>query len=388
MTRLLIKKFVKNPEDIDSSETRASYGALSSGVGIICNVFLFMLKYIMGLLTNSISIISDAFNNLSDSASCIITLLGYKMAAKPADKAHPFGHGRMEYLTSLIISAIIVLMGFELFKSSAVKLIHPEEVKFSIAAVISLLVSIAIKLWMSFFNGFLGRKIKSVVMIATSQDSRNDVITTTAALIALIASIFTDFPVDAVMGIFVSVFILKSGYEIIKDTVDELIGKPVSHELTEKIRSIVTEDERIMGIHDLIIHSYGPGNMIGSCHVEVNAADNFVAIHELVDKIERSISQQLGVMMTIHMDPVDTDDVRVAECKSMINDIISGIDSCLHIHDFRIVSGEMHTNLIFDLVVPFDYRYTYEEIKNMIDAKLFEKSHQYFTVITFDADYS
>lgn len=387
MTNFLIRIFIKQPDDTDSPKIRAAYGTLSSFVGIFCNIILFIAKYIVGTLSNSISIISDAFNNLSDSASCIITLFGYKISSKPADKDHPFGHGRMEYLTSLIISAIIVFVGLELFKGSLQKLLNPEEVKFSIAALVSLIISIGIKLWLSLFNTTLGKKINSVVMLATAKDSRNDVITTISALIALVFSIFSDLPLDALMGIFVSLFILKSGYEIIKDTVDELLGKPASPETTSKLYSMILKNEKIIGVHDMIVHSYGPSCTIASCHVEVKATENFVAVHELVDKIERDVLNEMNILLTIHMDPIDTDDENVQECKNMILEIIGNIDNALHIHDFRIVSGEMHTNLIFDLVVPYKTKYSSDEIKAMIDDRLSKFDHRYFTVITFDTEY-
>lgn len=387
MTNFLIRIFIKQPDNTDSQKTRAAYGTLSSFVGIFCNIILFIAKYIVGTLSNSISIISDAFNNLSDSASCIITLFGYKISSKPADKDHPFGHGRMEYLTSLIISAIIVFVGLELFNGSLQKLLNPEEVKFSIAALVSLIISIGIKLWLSLFNTTLGKKINSVVMLATAKDSRNDVITTISALIALVFSIFSDLPLDALMGIFVSLFILKSGYEIIKDTVDELLGKPASPETTSKLYSMILKNEKIIGVHDMIVHSYGPSCTIASCHVEVKATENFVAVHELVDKIERDVLNEMNILLTIHMDPIDTDDENVQECKNMIMEIIGNIDSALHIHDFRIVSGEMHTNLIFDLVVPYKTKYSSDEIKAMIDDRLSKFDHRYFTVITFDTEY-
>lgn len=387
MTNFLIRIFIKQPDNTDSQKTRAAYGTLSSFVGIFCNIILFIAKYIVGTLSNSISIISDAFNNLSDSASCIITLFGYKISSKPADKDHPFGHGRMEYLTSLIISAIIVFVGLELFKGSLQKLLNPEEVKFSIAALVSLIISIGIKLWLSLFNTTLGKKINSVVMLATAKDSRNDVITTISALIALVFSIFSDLPLDALMGIFVSLFILKSGYEIIKDTVDELLGKPASPETTSKLYSMILKNEKIIGVHDMIVHSYGPSCTIASCHVEVKATENFVAVHELVDKIERDVLNEMNILLTIHMDPIDTDDENVQECKNMILEIIRNIDNALHIHDFRIVSGEMHTNLIFDLVVPYKTKYSSDEIKTMIDDRLSKFDHRYFTVITFDTEY-
>ncbi|MBE6861902.1 MAG: cation transporter, partial [Ruminococcus sp.] len=253
LTGLLVKAFVKNHENISESRVRGAYGTLSSIVGIICNILLFVLKYIMGTLSNSIAVVSDAFNNLSDSASCIVTLLGYKMSAKPADKDHPFGHGRMEYLTSLIIAAVILLMGVELFRDSVGKIIHPEEVKFRVIVLVSLILSVAVKLWMARFNTILGRKISSTAMLATAKDSRNDVIATIATIISLVASLFTDLPVDGVMGIIVSVFVLKAGLEIIMETVDELLGKPADPETVKEITRLVCCDDRIQGIHDLII---------------------------------------------------------------------------------------------------------------------------------------
>ena len=388
MINFLVRKFVKEPENVDSPKTRESYGTLSSFVGIACNVTLFVVKYAMGIMSNSIAVISDAFNNLSDSASCIITLFGYKMAAKPADKDHPFGHGRIEYLTSLIISAIIVIMGFELFRDSAAKIFHPEDVKFSWIVLASLVLSIALKFWMSHFNNILGHKINSTVMIATAKDSKNDVIATSATVVAVIASLFTKLPVDGIMGVIVSAFILKAGYGIIKDTVDDLIGKPADEELVAKIQEIIMSDERIIGIHDLLIHSYGPGSLIGSCHVEVRCNDDFVMLHDAVDVAEHRINHELGVLMTIHMDPVDVDDQKVNECRSMVRSIIKNISEDLSIHDFRLVSGETHTNLIFDLVVPYDIKFTDQQLKEIIDDKLSFQPVNYYTVITFDKQYT
>lgn len=286
MTDFLVKKFIKNPDDIENSKVRQSYGSLSSGVGLVCNILLFLIKYIMGTLSGSISIVSDAFNNLSDSGGCIVTFLGYKMASKPADKDHPFGHGRVEYLTSLILSAIIVIVGFELFKSSAGKIMNPEPVKFSIIVLVSLIISICVKLWMSVFNMKLGKKINSGVMTATAEDSRNDVIATSATVIALISSLFTDFPIDGIMGVIVSLFILKTGFDIIRDTLDELIGKPVQPEIIEKIKNSIISDSDIIDIHDLVIHNYGVTKMIGSCHIEIRSDMSFQEVHEIADRTE------------------------------------------------------------------------------------------------------
>ena len=384
MVNFLIKTFIKNSENTENPKIRQKYGTLSSIVGIICNVLLFLIKYAMGTLSHSISIVSDAFNNLSDCAGCLVTLLGYKMASKPADKNHPFGHGRMEYLTSLIIAALIIFVGIELLKNSVEKIINPVEIRFSFAVLISLVFSIAVKLWMAVFNAELGKKINSSVLTATAKDSKSDVIATSATLIALICSLFTALPVDGVMGLLVSVFILKSGYDIVKDTVDELLGKPADPEIINHIKEYVLKNDKIIGIHDLIIHSYGPGNMIGSCHVEVKSNELFTEVHDIVDSIEREIHNNLNILMTIHMDPIEVNDMLTNKCKKLVNNIIHSIDSSLDLHDFRIVSGESHTNLIFDLVVPFECKYSNEELKQKIDMQLSKENINYYTVIVFD----
>lgn len=388
MTELLIRKFIKNYDDTDNPRVREKYGTLSSIVGIVCNVMLFLLKYAMGTLAGSIAVISDAFNNLSDSASCIVTLFGYKLSAKPADKDHPFGHGRMEYLTSLIIAAVIIVMGIELFKTSAVKIIHPEKVAFRWIVFISLLVSIGVKLWMSLFNTKLGKKINSTVMLATAKDSRNDVIATLATVISVVASLFTDLPVDGVMGVLVSAFILKAGYEIIRDTVDELLGKPADAECVRQITGIVLCDERIIGLHDMIIHNYGPGNVFGSCHAEVRSTENFVSVHDLIDTIEHEIHRRMKIIMTIHIDPVEVDNEQLNIRKEMISRNLHEISPELSFHDFRMVVGDTHTNLIFDIVVPFGFKMSDDEIKEKIDRSLEGDSVKFYTVITFDHGYT
>ena len=376
MTKFLIQKFIKNPDDINNLKVRRNYGTLSSVVGIICNVFLFILKYIMGTLSGSISVVSDAFNNLSDSAGCMVTLLGYKLASKPADKDHPFGHGRMEYLTALTIAVLILIVAFELFRNSVNKIIHPEKLTFSLIVLISLLVSILIKLWMSFFNAFLGKKINSSVMLATAKDSRTDVIATSATCIAVISSLYTNLPVDGIMGLVVSLFIFKSGIDIVKDTVDNLLGKPVDSDIVYAIKEMIGESD-----------NYGPGNMIGSLHAEVKSNEDFVFVHDMIDELERRIHKELNILMTIHMDPIETDNEQVNLSLDMIRNIILDIDPCLQIHDFRLVAGDTHTNLIFDIVVPYDCKYNNDDIKELIDKQLDKMEDNYYTVITFDREY-
>ena len=387
MTKFLIQKFIKNPDDINNLKVRRNYGTLSSVVGIICNVFLFILKYIMGTLSGTISVVSDAFNNLSDSAGCMVTLLGYKLASKPADKDHPFGHGRMEYLTALTIAVLILIVAFELFRNSVNKIIHPEKLTFSLIVLISLLVSILIKLWMSFFNAFLGKKINSSVMLATAKDSRTDVIATSATCIAVISSLYTNLPVDGIMGLVVSLFIFKSGIDIVKDTVDNLLGKPVDSDIVYAIKEMIGESDKIIGIHDLVVHNYGPGNMIGSLHAEVKSNEDFVFVHDMIDELERRIHKELNILMTIHMDPIETDNEQVNLSLDMIRNIILDIDPCLQIHDFRLVAGDTHTNLIFDIVVPYDCKYNNDDIKELIDKQLDKMEDNYYTVITFDREY-
>ncbi len=387
MTKLLVSKFVKDFENVKSPKVRESYGLLSSWVGIVCNVLLFIAKFVIGTFANSISIISDGFNNLSDCASCVVTMFGYKMAAKPADKDHPFGHGRMEHLTALVIAMVIMVVGVELFTGSVDKIIHPERVSFSLVALVVLVISILIKLWMGLFNRKLGNKVESSVMLATSKDSLNDVLATSATLIALVAAIFTDAPIDGIMGVVVSVMILISGFGIVKETVDELLGQPASPEIVKSLKEIVDECHYSLGMHDLIIHSYGPGNLIGSVHIEVDGKENIMDIHDAIDELERNIYDELGIRMTIHMDPVETDNENLKLCKDMIEVILSEVDSELHFHDFRMVAGPSHTNLIFDVVVPHDCKLSDRQIKEAIDEKLLMREKKYYTVITFEKNY-
>lgn len=387
ITNLLVKKFVRDYENVQDIKVRERYGVLSSFVGIVCNIILFSAKFIIGMFAHSIAIISDGFNNLSDCATCVVTMFGYKMAAKPADRDHPFGHGRMEYLTSLIISAVIMLVGCELLKTSVEKIVHPEKVTFSVVALLVLILSIGMKVWMGFFNRKLGKKVNSSIMLATSQDSFSDVFATLATLVALVASIWTDLPIDGIMGLVVSVLILRAGFEIMKDTTDQLLGTPADEELVEKLNEFVNARPVSKGMHDLIIHNYGPGNMIGSLHVEVDCREDIMEIHDAIDVLEHDIYEEFKIQMTIHMDPIDPDDEHTAQCKHMMNEILESIHEKLSLHDFRVVSGSTHTNLIFDVVIPYECEYSVEEIQERINEALKGKDTLYFTVITFDKTY-
>lgn len=388
MVQGIVKLFIKNYEDIQSEEVRKRYGFLSSIIGIILNLLLFALKYGMGVLSGSVSIISDAFNNLADSGSCVLTLFGYKMAAKSADKDHPFGHGRMEYLISLSVAAIIMVVGFELLKTSVQKIITPEKITFSYIVLGSLLLSIAVKFWLSYFNKSLGKRIHSTVMIATATDSANDVIATLATVVALVASLFTKLPVDGIMGCVVSIFILASGYGMIKDTVDLLLGKPADKEIIDQLKAILHESSITMGLHDIIIHSYGPGVTFGSVHVEVDSLGDIMSIHDAIDELEKKVYEQLHVILTVHMDPVEADNQKLNEAKVMLGEILSQIDESLSFHDLRIVAGPTHTNLIFDIVVPFQSKLSEDKIKEALNRKLAEKETVYYAVVNIDREFT
>lgn len=387
MIDFLVKHFVKDYEDVKNPVVRERYGMFSSIVGMICNIILCISKIIIGMLAHSIAILSDGVNNLSDCATCIVTMFGYKMAAKPADKDHPFGHGRMEYLTSLVIATAILLVGFELLKSSVGKILHPEKVVFSVVALLVLILSIIIKIWMGMMNRRLGNRVDSSIMLATSQDSFSDVIATSATMVALIASIWVKFPIDGLMGVAVSVLILMSGYGIVKETVDELLGAPADEEVVSALRELIEESHVAQGMHDLMIHSYGPGNLIGSVHVEVDCHGDIMEIHDAIDELERNIYEELHIRMTIHMDPLDLHDERSNACKELVTKLLKEMDENLSLHDFRMIAGPTHTNLIFDVVIPYDCALTQDEIRKRLAQELSKEEVQYYTVITFDKSY-
>ncbi|CDE33335.1 putative uncharacterized protein [Ruminococcus sp. CAG:403] len=389
LTERILQRIIPHAQDVENPAVRKAYGTFASVVGIGCNLFLFVLKYIMGTFGNSVAILSDAFNNLSDSANCLIMLFGYKMAAKPADRKHPFGHGRAEYLTSMGIAVVILLMGLELLKDSVDKILHPEPVSFQVLILVSLIGSIAIKLGMAAFYHALGRRVQSGVLEASAKDSRNDCVATGSTILALLAALVTDWPVDGIIGIFVSILILKTGYDIIRDTMDDLLGRPADPELVKQIHEMLAEEPHILGIHDLMLHNYGPGHVIGSCHAEVRSDENFAQIHDVIDRAEREIQEKLGILMTIHMDPLELDNALVVQCAQQVREIIHGLDPNLSMHDFRLIAGERERNFIFDLVVPFDCMYENEELQELIEAALNEMEPVLcHAVITFDRDFA
>lgn len=374
MISILSKIFIKDANDFTSPAIRRAYGTLCSIVGIFLNVLMFAGKYIAGTIANSVSITADAFNNLSDAGSSIITLLGFRLAGRKPDPDHPFGHGRIEYLSGLAVSILILLMGFELMKSSVTKLIHPEPVEASLLAGGIMVAAILIKVYMAFYNKTIGKKIDSAAMAAVAADSLSDTISTVVVLISMILSKFIDFPIDAVAGIFVAILILKTGFDSVRDTVAPLLGQAPDPELVKQIEEIVMKQEHVVGIHDFIVHDYGPGRLFVSLHAEVPGDVDIFELHDEIDNAEFELRDVIGCEPTIHMDPIDVNNEHLAELKEAVAKIIKEYDEVLTFHDFRMVPGETHTNLIFDVVVPAKYKkansQVNEELKEIIHSKL------------------
>ena len=355
MTDFLVNRFVKNSADIESTEVRTRYGMLASVVGIFCNVLLFSVKLTIGLILSSLAVTADAFNNLSDAASSIISFIGVKMAGKPADAEHPFGHGRIEYIAALIVSFLVIEVGFTFFKSSISKILHPEEISFDLVPFVILILSILVKLWMAFFNNKLGKRIDSKVMLATAADSLGDVITTSATVLSIIICHFTSINVDAIAGLIVSAIVIWSGISIAKDTLEPLIGERVPAELYQKITDIVESYDGIVGTHDLIVHNYGPNRSMATIHAEVPNDINIEVSHEIIDKIERDVKKDLNILLVIHMDPVEMRDEEVLSLREKTSRIVHALDPKLNFHDFRVLKENEQRNLIFDLVIPDSY---------------------------------
>lgn len=387
MTELLLKAFIKNHDNTKDPDVREKYGTFSSIVGIIINVLLSVGKYLIGVISKSVSITADAINNLADAASCIVTLVSFKMSARKPDKEHPFGHGRIEYIAALAVGFLVELMGYELVKSSIKKIIHPEPVIFSIPAVAVLLISISGKVWLYLFNKKLGNKIQSPVMIAVAKDSLSDTIATMVSAVSLILSLFTDLPVDGFMGIIVSLFILASGYGILKEAISILLGVPPQAETVNELVSYILSHEEIIGIHDLVIHSYGASRTFASIHVEVSADENILIAHDTVDNIEKAVKEKFDIELVIHIDPVETNNEKVNELKEIVAETVSGISNELSIHDFRIVDGPTHTNLLFDVVVPYHFEINDKKLKAIIEEKINSVNSRYYCVITIDNSY-
>ena len=388
MTEFLVNKFIKDSANIESTEVRTRYGMLASVVGIFCNVLLFSVKLAIGLYLCSLSVTSDAFNNLSDAASSIISFVGVKMAGKPADAEHPFGHGRIEYIAALIVSFLVIEVGFTFFKSSISKIMHPEEITFDPVPFIILILSILVKLWMAFFNNKLGKRIDSKVMLATAADSLGDVITTSATVISIVICHFTSINVDAIAGLIVSGIVIWSGVSIAKDTLEPLIGQRVPSELYQKITDMVESYEGIVGAHDLIVHNYGPNRSMATIHAEVPNDVSIEASHEIIDRIERDAKKELKILLVIHMDPVEMRDEEVLELRDKTSHIVHALDPELHFHDFRVLKENEQKNLIFDLVVPDSYtEKDSNRVMHQLIALLHEMEKNVDCIITLDRSF-
>ncbi len=377
LTNALCRWFVRNPDDTKNPQVRLAYGRLAGITGIVCNLLLCGGKLLAGLLAGSLAMIADAFNNLSDAGSSIVTLVGFKLAGAPPDKDHPFGHGRMEYLSTMGVAVLIILAGFELASSALDKILHPEEPTFSLISAVILLVSIGVKLWMALFNRRLGNLIHSEALLATGTDSRNDVLCTGVVLVSSIVGWRTGLALDGYVGMAVALFVIWSGFSVIRDTVSPLLGQAPDPELVEEIAQTVLAHDGVVGIHDMIVHDYGPGRMMVSLHAEVPEEQSIRISHDIIDNIEVELMEKFNLISCIHMDPVDMDNPETLRLKELVTEVMRGMDEELSLHDFRVVAGDTHTNLLFDLVVPFDRQHKadlpaeLERRLQAIDPKLF-----------------
>ncbi|MBE6785148.1 MAG: cation diffusion facilitator family transporter [Ruminococcaceae bacterium] len=387
MTDLLVKLFIKNSENVKDAEVREKYGLLGSVVGIVVNIILSAAKYAIGVISKSVSITADAINNLADAASCIVTLVSFKMAARKPDKEHPFGHGRIEYIAALAVGFLVELMGYELIKSSVEKIRNPEPVEFSVPAVAVLAVSILGKVWLYLFNKKLGNRIQSPAMLAVAKDSLSDTTATLVAAVALVCSLFTQLPVDGFMGLIVSGFILMSGFGILKEAISILLGNPPEKETVDELVEYVLSFDEIIGIHDLVIHSYGASSTFATLHAEIPSDENMLKAHDTIDNIEQEVKKRLGIELVIHMDPIEINNEKVSALKERMREIVSGIDKELTIHDFRVVDGPTHTNLVFDVVVPHGFEMREDRLIGIINDKINESDNRYRCVITVDKCY-
>ena len=387
MTKLIVKMFLKNKSP-DSPGGRESYGKAAGIVGIICNLFLSGLKFALGYITHSVSITADATNNIADAGSSIITLIGFRLSEKPADEDHPYGHARIEYITGLIISFLIMLIGFEILKSSVEKIITPDVSEFSWVTAVILVVSIIVKLWLSRFNRSLGKLIKSTALDATAADSRNDCISTLAVLVAAVISHFVGFNLDGYMGVGVAIFILISGIGLIKETIGPLLGQAPSKELYEKIEQKILTYENVLGVHDLLVHSYGPGSYFASAHIEMDARIDVLVCHDVMDKIERDFQKELNIHLVVHLDPTVLDCEETNELKEVVRQILYDIDPIITFHDFRVVVGDTAKNVLFDIVIPPRYKISDKDLKHLIKNRVNEAGNgNLYAVILIDRSY-
>lgn len=388
MITILTKLFIKDKENTSSPEVRQAYGMLCGAAGICFNLLLFGGKFLAGYLSHSIAITADAFNNLSDAGSSVITLLGFHMAGQKPDPDHPFGHGRIEYISGLVVSIIILIMAFELIQTSFQKIFRPEDLTCSPLIILILLASIAVKCYMAFYNRRIGRRISSAAMTATATDSLSDAISTTAVLAATLVSYFTGLHIDGYCGVLVGLFICYAGISAARDTISPLLGQAPDPAFVKEIQSIVLSYEGIIGIHDLIVHNYGPGRILISLHAEVPSDGDILTLHDMIDLIEHELRSKLNCDAVIHMDPICTGDEETNRLKEIVTGYIKEIDDSLSLHDFRIVRGPTHTNIIFDLVAPYHFAMTDSQLVEAVTARIREENKTYYTVIEVDKQYT
>ena len=389
MVSFLAKILIKDYSDISDSRVRQSYGILCGAMGIALNILLFAGKALAGFLSGSIAIMADAFNNLSDAGSSLVTLAGFKLAGQKPDRDHPFGHGRIEYISGLVVSMIIILMAFELLKEAVEKIMNPVPVESSPLIVVILIVSILVKLYMSFYNSRIGKKIRSTAMEATAKDSLSDSIATLVVLVTTLLARVTDLMIDGYCGVLVAMFVFAAGFQAARETISPLLGQPPEPEFVERIEQIIMEykEQGVLGIHDLVVHNYGPGRMMLSVHVEVPSVGDILLLHDMVDTIEHRLAQEMNCNAVIHMDPVCVDDELTNNIKEKVAVIIENMEGEITFHDFRIVSGPTHTNLIFDVVIPYDYIMSDSAVRNYLEFKIKEIDENYFAVIEIDKAY-
>ena len=390
MISVLSKLFIRDYQKTSEPRVRQAYGMLCGAVGIFLNFFLFLIKFLAGWLSGSIAITADAFNNLSDAGSSVITLVGFRMAGQKPDSNHPFGHGRIEYIAGLLVSVIILLMGAELLKSSVDKIIHPQAVNASPLILVILVISICVKLYMFFYNRKIGQKINSAAMLATSKDSISDSVSTFVVFITTMLAFFTEVHIDGWCGILVALFVVWTGIGAMKDTVSPLLGQPPEEEFVKRIEKIIMEykSQGVLGLHDLVVHNYGPGRVMLSVHVEVPSTGDILALHDMIDLIEHRLANELNCSAVIHMDPVCLYDEVTNEVKSKVEEIVKSMEGDVKFHDFRIVHGPTHVNVIFDVVVPFNYPMSDSEVVSFISGKIRKLEGNYFAVIDVDKAYT
>ena len=388
MIELLARWFIPHRDNTADGAVRRAYGTLCGAVGIGLNVLLFMGKFFAGQLSGSIAVTADAFNNLSDAGSSAVTLLGFRLAGKKPDPDHPFGHGRIEYISGLVVAGLILLMGVELAKSSFDKILHPEEVTFSALALVILAVSVAVKLYMWHYNRRIGGKIRSAAMEATASDSLSDAAATSAVLLAMLIGRWTGLAVDGYVGMVVALFILFSAYKAAKETLSPLLGQAPDPELVQHIRDIVEEHDTVVGIHDLVVHDYGPGRQMVSLHAEVPASGDILQLHDVIDNIERELHEKLHVQAVIHMDPIVTDDETVDALRRQVAELVRQVEPRMTVHDLRVIRGTTHTNLVFDAVLPLDAAITPAEAARRIREKVSELDGDYYAVVTVEHSFT